>query len=151
MPAPDHTEIFTRALQRLGALYIRLAAQQSAAHDTLSKQELMTLGVLGLGGPSRMGDIAEQLGIGQSAVTPIVDRLEGRGLARRSRSEADRRVWLVELTTEGEHAFAEDTALYRQVAAAMLEPLDAVERETLAVLLEKILLEKITAASDEVA
>ncbi|NNF56917.1 MAG: MarR family transcriptional regulator [Rhodothermaceae bacterium] len=145
MPTPDHTETFTHALRRLGALYTRLAAQQSAAHDTLSKQELLALGVLGLGGPSRMGDIADQLGIGQSAVTPIVDRLEGRGLARRSRSEADRRVWLVELTAAGEQAFAEDAALYRQVAAAMLDPLDAAERETLAVLLEKI-----TAVSGEV-
>jgi DNA-binding MarR family transcriptional regulator len=145
MPTPDYTETFTHALRRFGALYMRLAAHQSAAHDTLSKPELLTLGVLGLGGPSRMGDIASQLGIGQSAITPIVDRLEGRGLAHRSRSEADRRVWLVELTTEGKQAFAEDDALYRQVATAMLDPLDAAERKTLALLLEKI-----TAASEEV-
>jgi DNA-binding MarR family transcriptional regulator len=138
MPVPDHIEAFTHALRRLGALYARLAAQQSAAHGAFSKQELMTLGALGLDGPARMSDIAERLGLGQSAVTPIVDRLEERGLVRRMRSETDRRVWVVELTADGRHAFDEEDAVYKQVAGAMLAPLDDDERAAFAALLEKI-------------
>lgn len=138
MPSADHIDAFTRALRRLGTLYMRLAAQQSAVRGEATKQELMALGVLGQGGPLRMSDLAGRLGIGQSAVTPVVDRLEARGLARRTRSAADRRVWRVELTPEGEQVFAEEDAVYRQVAAAMLAPLDAGERATLAALLEKV-------------
>ncbi|GIV58141.1 MAG: hypothetical protein KatS3mg042_1054 [Rhodothermaceae bacterium] len=52
--------------------------------------------------------------------------------------QADRRVWLVELTPEGEQVFAEEDAVYRQVAAAMLAPLDPAERATLAALMDKI-------------
>lgn len=138
MPASDHIDSFTRALRHLGALYMRLAARQSAVRGEATKQELLALGVLGQSGPLRMSDLAERLGIGQSAVTPVVDRLEARGLARRTRSQADRRVWLVELTPEGEEVFAEEDAVYREVAAAMLAPLDPAERATLAALMDKI-------------
>jgi DNA-binding MarR family transcriptional regulator len=94
--------------------------------------------VLGVHGPSRMGEVAAHLAVGQSAVTPVIDRLERRGLVARQRSETDRRVWLVTLTRDGEAAFAEDTALYHRVAAAMLEPLDERERDQLLQLLAKV-------------
>ncbi|QXD14126.1 MarR family transcriptional regulator [Rhodocaloribacter litoris] len=138
MSTTDHVESFIRAFRHLGALYTRLAARQSAVRGEATKQELLALGVLGQSGPLRMSDLAERLGIGQSAVTPVVDRLEARGLARRTRSRADRRVWLVELTSEGEQVFAEEDAVYREVVAAMLAPLDPSERATLAALMEKI-------------
>lgn len=140
MSTSDHLEAFTHALRRLGTLYARLAAHQSAAHGMFTKQELMAIDALGLDGPARMGYIAERLGLGQSAVTPIVDRLEERGLVSRMRSQTDRRVWLVELTANGRRAFAEEDGVYRQVAGAMLAPLDNAERATLTALLQKITL-----------
>ena len=136
----DPAASFTHALRRLGSLYARVASQQSAAHGSFSKQELLAIDALGTDGPARMGDLAGHLGVGQSAVTPIVDRLEERGLARRTRSDADRRVWLVELTEAGREAFAEEDAVYQGVARVMLDPLDADERATLVALLEKITL-----------
>ncbi len=54
-----------------------------------------------LGEPRTMGEIAEVLHCDRSNVTGIVDSLEERGLARRTPSELDRRVKLIELTAEG--------------------------------------------------
>jgi len=48
-----------------------------------------------------MSEIAAVLHCDNSNVTGIVDGLEERGLARRTPSERDRRVKLIELTTEG--------------------------------------------------
>src|SRR5215470_18381635 len=51
--------------------------------------------------PVPMGQIAENLSCDASNVTGLVDRLESRGLVRRRPSADDRRVKVLELTTEG--------------------------------------------------
>lgn len=134
----EQLHAFTQTLRRLGTLFMRVAGQQSSAHNLFSKQELLTLGVLSVRGACRMGEIAEHLGVGQSAVTPIVDRLEAQGVVQRRRSEEDRRAWLVALTTQGEQVVAKEDEVYQQVALEMLAPLDASEREALIELLERI-------------
>ena len=138
MIPPDQIRAFSQALRRLAVLYMRVAGQQSAAHETLGKQDLMALGVLGLQEPCRMGEIAAHLAVVQSAVTPLVDRLEGQGMVRRRRSEADRRVWLVELTERGRETFAAEDEVYGRIAAEMLSPLSASERATLIGLFERM-------------
>ena len=118
--------------------YMRLAGQLSSAHDTLSKQEFLALSVLDVNGPSRMGEIAEHLGVVQSAITPLVDRLEEQDLVRRRRSESDRRAWLVELTSAGTKTVASENKLFEGVATEILEPLSDAERETLTALFEQM-------------
>jgi DNA-binding MarR family transcriptional regulator len=135
---PQHLQAFTESLHRLGALFMRIASQQSTAHETFSKQELLTLGFLGYNGASRMGDIASYLGVGQSAVTPLVDRLEAHGLVQRHRGTEDRRVWLVELTPTGSDVVTQEDRVYAQVATEMLTPLSPSEREDLISLLERV-------------
>ena len=134
----DQLQAFTQALRRLGVLFMRVAGQQSTAHDTFSKQELLALGVLGISGACRMGEIAEHLGVGQSAVTPLVDRLEAQGVVQRRRSDEDRRVWLVALTDKGEGVVAAEDEVYQRVATEMLAPLSASERSMLISLLERV-------------
>lgn len=139
MPDRDaQVDSFSRALQLLAMRYMRAVAQQSSVHDTFSKQELLALNVLEVRGASRMGELAADLGVGQSAVTPLVDRLESEGVVRRRRSEADRRVWLVELTEDGAEAVGSDNEVYRGLAAEMLESLSAEERTTLVGLFERL-------------
>jgi DNA-binding MarR family transcriptional regulator len=137
-PDPALVSSFARTVRGLGVLFGRVAAEQSSSHGTLTKQELLAIDVLGVRGPSRMGAIAEHLGVGQSAVTPLVDRLQGRGAVRRRRSETDRRVWLVELTEEGRALFEAEGVAYERVAAAMLAPLASEEQKTLVRLLDRI-------------
>jgi DNA-binding MarR family transcriptional regulator len=51
--------------------------------------------------PLQVSQIARQEGIGQSAATRMVARLEALGLVRRERSTADRRVVMVSVTDRG--------------------------------------------------
>lgn len=141
VPAPPPASLVTRfaeTVRGLGVQFMRATAEQSASHATLTKQELLAVDVLGVRGPSRMGEVAHHLGVGQSAVTPLVDRLESAGTVRRRRSETDRRAWLVELTEAGQKLYAAESAAYEHLAADMLAALEPDERETLVALLDRM-------------
>lgn len=138
MASSPHLQSFIEALQHLGVLFARIASEQSTVHAHYSKQELLTLAMLGARGPSKMGDIATHLGVVQSAITPLVDRLEAAGIAERVRSQEDRRVWLVGLTDKGHTLYGEEAQIYEAVAEAMLAPLNATEQQTLVALLTRI-------------
>src|SRR5262245_23679106 len=58
------------------------------------------LDILDQEGPMTAGRLAERARLSPGATTTIVDRLEEKGLARRTRDTADRRRVLVEVTPE---------------------------------------------------
>jgi DNA-binding MarR family transcriptional regulator len=72
-------------------------------------------------GEASVADLHRAWAHKRSTLTDILDRLEGRGLARRSVLPADRRSVLVRLTAEG-----------RRSASAVHRELAALEREVLA-------------------
>ena len=131
MPSAEQIRAFSQSLQRLMHLYGRQAGLESASHDSLSKQDLTALSLLSLHGPRRMGDLAGDLGVVQSAITALVDRLEAQHLVLRRRSDEDRRAWLIDLTPEGTATATGYQAGMERFAAAMLAALDAPERATL--------------------
>ena len=65
----------------------------------LTFPQALVLNVLGEEGPMPISLLAERTGSANSTVSGIVDRLEKLGLARRERSEQDRRVILVAAST----------------------------------------------------
>ena len=58
-------------------------------------------------GPSTVADLARWLQIDAGAMTRLLDRLDKKGLCKRVRSSADRRVVNVELTAEGRASIVE--------------------------------------------
>jgi DNA-binding MarR family transcriptional regulator len=54
------------------------------------------------GGHSTVTQLGKQLHLRQTAVTELVKRAEEAGLIRRRRSDTDRRVYLLELTEDGD-------------------------------------------------
>ena len=66
----------------------------------LTFPQALVLTVLGEEGPGPISVLAERTGSANSTVSGIVDRLEKLGLARRQRSESDRRVIYVEATDQ---------------------------------------------------
>jgi DNA-binding MarR family transcriptional regulator len=109
----------------------------SEALEGVQRQGYWVLGGL-MCGPKRMSALAETTGIASANLTGIVDRLEERGLAERTRSEADRRVVTVEITDLG---CREMIAAHRDLTtrvSALLDPLTAPERTELLRLLTKI-------------
>jgi DNA-binding MarR family transcriptional regulator len=129
---------FTDAIQRLDSYNSVVTGELAARYEALNLQDLMALIVLGTHGPSRMGEIAEHLGLAPASTTPVVDRLEAHGLALRRRSDADRRVWMVELAAPGEQVVTDVNALYHHVAAEMLASLTDAEQETFVRLFVKV-------------
>jgi DNA-binding MarR family transcriptional regulator len=106
-------------------------------HD-LSPHDARALRVVGHHGPTRLGVVAEHLRIAPRSATDVVDRLEARGLVRRSPDPDDRRAMTVSLTANGEAALAEVDEARRSGAAAFFEPLSERDRTTLARLLARL-------------
>jgi DNA-binding MarR family transcriptional regulator len=84
-----------------------------------------------------IGSLSREWGCDPANATFIIDRLERRGLARRTPSKSDRRVKLVTLTSRGA---ATKTQLLREYHAPPpeLSTLDAQELATLVALVEKL-------------
>ena len=84
--------------------YLRVTqhmSQQFRAHFgrlNLTFPQALVLNVLGEEGPIPISVLAERTGSANSTVSGIVDRLEKLGLAKRQRSETDRRVIYVAAT-----------------------------------------------------
>lgn len=113
------------------------AAKTGGPHETLSCQELRLVEYLGAHGPKMMRELADFLVLAVNSVTNTVDNLEKKNLVRRHRSDDDRRIVRVELTSEGketsEAALGEKRGLMRGILSAMTEA----EQEIFLVLFRK--------------
>lgn len=131
----------------LDALFRRLVLPRQPALTCLptdepgfdcSREEMRALILLGSSGRSIMSDFAGELGVPLSTATHTIDRLVGKGLVVRVRSEQDRRVVLVEMSEIGQ---AFQTALrsgHHAMARSWLKPLSPAERETFLGLMAKV-------------
>ncbi len=106
---------------------------EQAAHDAGLEphQHQLLLAIKGLpaGREPSIGELAERLQVQHHSTVELVDRLEARGLVRRSRGEADRRQVFVHLTASGEAALEElsryHRAELRSVGPEMVRALEA--------------------------
>lgn len=104
----------------------------------LSPHDARALRVIGHHGPTRLGVVADHLRIAPRSATDVVDRLESRGLVRRSPDPADRRAMTVALTDDGESVLAHVDRARREGAAEFFGALDDGERAALATLLARL-------------
>lgn len=87
--------------------------------------------------------IAEALGLDRTTVTYLVDDLENRGWAERTRDPADRRAHVVMLTAAGQSALAEIKPAVIEAKKELLGTLTEVEQEQLKSLLARLIGEEI--------
>ena len=73
----------------------------------LTGTQLLLLREAGRREGSAGGELAKALSLSHATVTTILDRLESRGLVVRTRSTADRRRFVVQLTEEGRRLLSE--------------------------------------------
>ncbi|MCM0646999.1 MarR family transcriptional regulator [Clostridium swellfunianum] len=66
----------------------------------LTRPQGMLLGTLAHQGEMKVSELSESLGLSNSTVSGILDRLENQGLVERIRSKEDRRVVYVKITEE---------------------------------------------------
>ncbi len=105
-----------------------MSALTSEAGPKLSPPALHAIFVLSQS-RRRVGSLAKTLGLDESTVTRLVDRLEANGLAERRQAEDDRRAVAVELTPAGEELVARMHEHRRAFMAEVLKLLDPNERE----------------------
>jgi DNA-binding MarR family transcriptional regulator len=78
-----------------------------ANHLGVSITDTFAMGHLASDTPRTARDLAEHLGVAQSSVTAVIDRLERAGLAERHTHPTDRRALIIALTDEGRSAIAD--------------------------------------------
>lgn len=90
-------------------------------------------------GPSTVADLARWVQLDAGAMTRLLDRLEAKGLCKRVRSTADRRVVNVELTPGGEAAIEQVPAVLAAVMNAHLAGFSKSEWQALKTYLQRML------------
>ena len=135
--------------------YLRLTqhiSQQFRSHFgrlNLTFPQALVLTVLGEGDPIPISTLAERTGSANSTVSGIVDRLEKLGLAKRQRSELDRRVIYV-CATEKYAALREKTSTdVSGYFDSLLRTMPEEDRKLIATALQK--LDAALAQADEAA
>jgi len=125
------------------AVYIQLSRAAEAIAATLQPAlaaEGLTAGQLGVleaivtQGPMSLRSLGERLFRSPPNMTIVVDNLERDGLARRVRSDTDRRVVLVEITSEGQRRFRRAYPLYGRLITEFIGVLSAGEQARLSAL-----------------
>ncbi|MDZ4848243.1 MAG: MarR family transcriptional regulator [Pirellulaceae bacterium] len=104
----------------------------------LGHQDLRVVEHLGDAGPQMMRMLAENLGVAVNSMTSLVDNLEHKGLAHRTRSEVDRRVVHVALTEDGRQVYEAASKAKFLFHRALLSSLNEDEQEIMLVLFRKI-------------
>ena len=124
--------------------YLRVTqhmSQQFRSHFgrmDLTFPQAMVLTVLGEDGPVPISTLAERTGSANSTVSGIVDRLEKLGLAKRQRSETDRRVIYVS-ATEKYTALRDKAATdVRSYFSTLMEHMTEEDRKLVATALQKL-------------
>lgn len=107
------------------------------AHD-VEMWDYAVLATLERGPASTQSELAAAAGRDKTRLIPILDRLEARGLLRRTPDPADRRNRIVALTPTGRELVASCRAGIREVEAELLAGISPDERATFVAVLDRL-------------
>ncbi|MFD9959775.1 MarR family winged helix-turn-helix transcriptional regulator [Amycolatopsis sp. NPDC058986] len=127
------------ALVRSAFLVNAVYAESSREHG-ITPQQGQLLCVL-MAQPYGMSELGATLGLAKSSLTGLVDRTERNGLVRREPDPVDSRAVRVTLTTEGRRLAEEFYAETCRRVDELPSGLSAAERQTLAGLLGRVVLD----------
>ena len=109
MPAPEFGELSSAAAFRSELRRFLSRSEAVAAEMGLTPQryDLLLQLKAAPAGHSTVTELGRRLHLRQTAVTELVKRAEDAGLVRRTRSDDDRRVYLLRLTEDGDQRVME--------------------------------------------
>lgn len=133
-----------RVTSRISRIGLHIARQQDEVFGRfgLNRGEVGVLAALRIAGPPHHLSptrLFKGLMLSSAGITSRLDRLESRGLVKRTRDAKDRRAVLVELTHAGLNLLNEAVAANAESERALLGDLRANEIATLSKLLRKML------------
>lgn len=103
----------------------------------LSMTEIHTIEAVGIKDAKTMGEIAHDLRITVGTLSAAITKLIKKGYVERQRTEEDRRVVLVSLTSKGENVYREHQVFHEEMITSMLGNFSE-EEYILAIALEKL-------------
>jgi DNA-binding MarR family transcriptional regulator len=106
--------------------------------EGVSKMELHILLLVQSRPDIVLGEIREKLGVPNSTLTGVIDRMEKHGMVERIISRRDRRSYGLMLTEKGKDIRKEHDRILIMLASKMLAVLDGDERKTFIRLLSKV-------------
>lgn len=144
-PEPEVREVSPerhdlRILQALRRIIrsIELYSRKLALAHGITAPQLVCLVQLVERGPISLKALAAEVHLSPATMVGIVDRLEGKGLARRERSKVDRRSVFVSATESGRALALAAPSPLQDTLAGALEQLPDLERVAIALSLERV-------------
>ena len=125
--------------EMLAALDRELAADKRLAPLEMSAAQYIIIANLAGPEPKSASDLCKGISYDAGAMTRMLDRLEAKGLIRRSRSAQDRRLMHLELTEEGRTAYPRMREMSMQVANRFLHGFTKAEARQLEGFLHRML------------
>ncbi|GAA3099528.1 MarR family transcriptional regulator [Pseudonocardia yunnanensis] len=125
------------AFARLTRMMIEAETPVLRAHD-VEMWDYAVLSALEEGAVPTQSELAAAVGRDKTRLIPILDRLEARGLLRRTPDPADRRNRVVALTEEGRELVRSCRAGIRGVEAEVLAVIDPDERAVFVAVLDRL-------------
>ncbi|HTJ25511.1 MAG TPA: MarR family transcriptional regulator [Candidatus Limnocylindria bacterium] len=127
----------------LGTLSMTVAelVEEALAPLDLRLRHYRLLRLLFFDGPQSQSALGPALGVDRTTVVALVDHLERLKLAKRVRSEEDRRAYRIALTEKGRKVATKAAEIVNSVEESMFSPLSAEEREHLTRLSTRLLSE----------
>jgi DNA-binding MarR family transcriptional regulator len=111
-------------------------AIQTEEYKGVTTNDMHVIEAIGLGSPKNMTAVAKSLGVTTGTLTIAVNSLVKKGFVNRERSEEDRRVVLVSLSSKGQRAYEHHKRFHEEMIDAVLSRLTEEEK----IALEKALL-----------
>ena len=113
-------------------------SKKAEHHTGLTGPQLWAIKTIAQGAPIMVSEIAARMHLHPATVVGILDRLEIRGLVQRVRSQEDRRVVRVELTTSGEDLVRKSPEVAQGLLVAGLEKLKTSNLRTISDSLDQL-------------
>ncbi len=135
---------FKEDLDRIveGIIYLvtesRRLSKDEASQYGVTPTQLSVLKLLHEIGDLSLGTLSREIRAHNSTVTGIVDRMEAAGLVERARSEEDRRVWIIRLTTQGRRVAERAKVSPWETLRGALAELPSGDQERLTTILKKL-------------
>lgn len=134
MDRTDMSLIALRRILRATELYGRDLARAAG----LTAVQVRVLQVIAETGRTTPTAIANRMGVSQATVSALIDRLEAKGLVRRTRSDTDRRQTNLTLTDEGTEALSRAPDALQQRYVKRFEALPDWEQSMIVAALERV-------------
>ena len=128
-------EILVKLFRNINAIEER--AVRSGEYKDITTNDMHVIEAIGIDEAKNMSTVAKALAVTTGTLTISVNSLVKKGFVDRVRSEADRRVVLVSLTTKGKKAFRQHQKFHEDMINAAVAQLNEEEK----VILQKALMD----------